>query len=390
MNVRQVEGMMEREYEGTRVQGCESARTDSALRGRLPAFLPSRLPTFSPSLAAALLLVLAGCLPSSCRRTETRALFPSDSLSREIASRTSVDTLRLMWDVQGTETAPLAYPRTVLFGEEGTVYVGDAERNSLFVFGADGRFQEEIAPKGLDVPYLAGHQGDTVVVFNAGTGRFDFVAGGNVVRGVNLEAAPPEQALQYGAYWQGELYYKAVGEDVEGYVARLGADGEVAEQRKLPGPYWRHAGFLRSWGDSLLSLSGYRPVIDVVTEKGGSLRLDTLGLTGFDSPMLSRSRLFTLGEVYDAPLLTASAAAAGDLLFALNMRPGWLRVDVYDRRGRLQHVLVQENPRVDKNFFPTDLAARRTSEGTYEIAVVVPEPVPRVALFRWTSLREQP
>lgn len=342
-------------------------------------------PFILPHAAAALLLVLAGCFPSSCRRTETRALFPSDSLSREMAEQTSVDTLRLAWEARTTEAVPLAYPRTVLFGEDGTVYVGDAERNSLFAFGTDGRYREEIAPEQLDVPYLAGHQGDTLVVFSAGAGRFDFVADGDIVQSADVGADPARQTLQYGAYWKGNLYYKAVGEDAEGYIARLDARGEVAERAVLPGPYWRHAGFLRAWGDSLLSLSGYRPVIDVATEEGDALRLDTLALTGFDSPMLARSRLFTLGEVYDPPLLTASAAAAGDRLFVLNMRPGWLRVDVYNRHGRLQNVLVQENPLIDKNFYPTDIAARRTSGGDYEIAVVVPEPVPRVVLYRWTS-----
>ncbi|MGI9174512.1 MAG: hypothetical protein ACR2GR_04255 [Rhodothermales bacterium] len=320
-------------------------------------------PFILPHAAAALLLVLAGCFPSSCRRTETRALFPSDSLSREMAEQTSVDTLRLAWEARTTEAVPLAYPRTVLFGEDGTVYVGDAERNSLFAFGTDGRYREEIAPEQLDVPYLAGHQGDTLVVFSAGAGRFDFVADGDIVQSADVGADPARQTLQYGAYWKGNLYYKAVGEDAEGYIARLDARGEVAERAVLPGPYWRHAGFLRAWGDSLLSLSGYRPVIDVATEEGDALRLDTLALTGFDSPMLARSRLFTLGEVYDPPLLTASAAAAGDRLFVLNMRPGWLRVDVYNRHGRLQNVLVQENPLIDKNFYPTDIAARRTSGG---------------------------
>ena len=344
----------------------------------------SHLHTFTPSyVAAALLLLLSGCFPSSCRRTETRALFASDSLSREIAAQTSVDTLRLAWETVGGEA--LEYPRTVLFGEGGALYVSDVGGNRLLVFGREGALREEIAGGAFNVPYLAGRQGDTLAVFSAGAGRVDFVVEGEVVRRVEIQAGRPEQVLQYAVLWDGDVYYKAVGEEVDGFVARLDAGGDVEERVALPGPYWRHAGALRAWGDSLLSLSGYRPVADVLTEADGALRIDTMALAGFDSPMLARSRLFALGETYEAPLLTASAAPAGSRLFVLNMRPGWLRVDVYDRTGRLERVLIQENPRVDKNFYPVDLAARQTSDGGYEIAVVAVEPVPRVAVYRVPS-----
>lgn len=343
--------------------------------------------TFTRSyVAAALLLLLAGCFPSSCRRTETRALFPADSLSRQIAAEAPVDTLRLAWEVVGEKALPLEYPRTVLFGEDGTVYVSDVGRNSLFAFGNAGRLREEITVGVLDVPYLAGRRGDTLVVFNAGAGRIDFISSGEPVRSVSIGAERSEQALQYVAAWNGDLYYKAVGEDTEGFIARLDREGDVAERLVLPGPHWRHAGFLRTWGDSLLSLSGFRPVADVVTAEppGSALRADTMALAGFDSPMLARSRLFALGEVHEAPLLTPSAAAGGDRLFVLNFRPGWLRIDVYDPGGHLEHVLLQPDPQVNKNFYPVDLAVRRTSEGSYEIAVTAVEPVPRVAVYRWT------
>ncbi|RMF59718.1 MAG: hypothetical protein D6746_07860, partial [Bacteroidetes bacterium] len=82
-------------------------------------------------------------------------------------------------------------------------------------------------------------------------------------------------------------------------------------------------------------------------------------------------------------LLTASADAVGDALFVLNMRPGWLRVDVYDAAGRIQHILTQENPAFNQEYYPADLAVRRTADGAFEIAVVASKPAPTLTLYRW-------
>ncbi len=338
--------------------------------------------SFSRSFFPVLVLLfgLTGCLPYSCNRIESRRLFPADSLSRQMAAALPVDTLRLQWTTTGPEDA-LTHPRTVLFGADGRLYVADTERNGVFMFEGDGRFAGEIADAAFAFPYLAGQWGDTLAVFNPQARRVDYVRDGAVVGGVPLPADVPRRGgLLYVAAGPGRLFLKAIGQDFDGYVARLDAQGAVVARHPLAGPYWRHAGLLRLWGDSLLSLSGFRPVLDVLPPGGG---LDTLALAGFDSPMLARSRLFMLGEIDEPPLLTASAAPAGDRLFVLNMRPGWLRVDIYDRDGRLRHVLTQEKPAFNQDYYPTDLAVRRTDDGAFEVAVVVARPAPAVALYRW-------
>ncbi len=339
----------------------------------------------SPGLLLFLLLTLTGCLPSSCQRQESQALFASDSLSRRLAEAVPADSsLRLGWRTTGTAEHPLAYPRTVRFGPDGLLYVGDVERASIFVFDGDGAFVREVTADVFDVPYLAGFLADTLVVFDPSGLRLDLVAGDVVVRSIAVEAEPQRGALVYAAAAGGAFYFKQVGHDVEGYLARLGADGRVDARQALAGPYWRYAGQLRPWGDSLLSLSGYRPVVDVVSgEPTGTLVLDTLALTGFDSPMLARSRSFALGEVGQAPLLSSSAAPAGELLFVLNLRPGWLQLDAFDHAGRLQRRLAQTAPDYQKDFFPQDLAVRRRDDGTYEAAVVFKTPEPRLDLYRF-------
>ena len=137
---------------------------------------------------------------------------------------------------------------------------------------------------------------------------------------------------------------------------------------------------LRAWGDTVLSLRGYRPVIDVVTPEG---RLDSMSLVGFDSPMLARSRMFLQGVLDRPPLLSSSAATCRDFLFVLNMRPGWLRMDVYDRRGILNHVLTEPDPVFDQSFFSTDVAVECSTPGAYQLAVTIAQPQPRIDLYRW-------
>ncbi len=330
-------------------------------------------------------LLLAGCLPSSCRREESRALFPSDSLSRQVAEATAVDTLQLAWRTTGTETHPLEYPRTLLFGERGRLYASDVERNSLFVFGEDGRFVEEMVAEAFDVPYLVGRRGDTLVVFNPREQRLDFWAGGRIASSRPTPQDLPRAPLQFVAASDDAVFFKLLGEDFEGYVARLDADGNLTKRVALPGPSWRHAGMLRLWGDTLVSLSGYRAVADLFPTDLSALP-DTLALVGFDSPMLARSRSFALGNVGEPPLLSPAAAPAGAFLFALNMRPGWLQIDVFDRQGRLVRRLTQPDPSFGQNFYPRDLAVRHRPDGAYELAVALTDPAPRVDLYVWKEV----
>ena len=327
-----------------------------------------------------LLLFLPGCLPS-CQRTQTKALFPADSLSRQVAQQVPVDTLRRMTQTAGAAPHELAYPRTVRYSEDGRLYVSDVKRNSLFIFQEDGTFITETSPAAFSYPYLAGLRGDTALVFSPEEARMDFVTDGAIARSVTLTAEKDgEASLRYAAATDSALYFKALSEKVPSYLTRLNDRGQVKARHPLPGPYWRHAGLLRPWGDSLLSLSGYRPVVDVLS--GGTL--DTLALSGFDSPMLARSRAFITGDADKPPLLTASAAPTANHLFVLNMRPGWLRVDVYDRDGRLERVLVERRPKAGTEFYPMDLAVRRTNAGRYELAVVAAQPTPQLTVYRWT------
>lgn len=326
-------------------------------------------------------VMLAGCLPSSCQRTESRALFPADSLSRSLAEQMTPDTLQHVWTVGSTEAQPLAYPRTVRFGPEGRLLATDAERSSLLRLSTEGRVLGEVRPEGWTFPYLAGVRGDTIIVFQPDLQRFDFVVGETVVRQIALPpAALPQTALQYGAASDRLLFVKRTGQDVEGRILALDDEGAVVAETPLPSSSWRYAGMLRTAGDTLLSLSGYRPVIDVLPAGGPR---DTLALVGFDSPMLARSRAFALGQTHQAPLLTSSAAAAGSRFFVLNMRPGWLRVDVFGRDGRLQQQLVEPDPGYSKQFYPVDLDVQARPDGSYLLAVAVVEPEPEVRLYRW-------
>ncbi len=330
---------------------------------------------------------MAGCLPSSCQREGYTALTPSDSLSRQIARTTPVDTLGLVRSTRGPETPEeqMQFPRTVRFGPEGHLFVSDVERNSLFEFDGSGQFIREIALDGFAAPYLSGVRGDTLIVYSATTDRVDFVVEGRSARHLSVaDLRPSSESLFYVVGSDSALFTKTVGEHTDGVISRLDRQGRPEAQVPLPGPYWRHAGFLRVWGDSLLSLSGFRPVVDVLPlDFADSAALDTLALVGFDSPMLARSRAFLTGDVDGAPLLTASADATPDRLFVLNLRPGWLHIDAFDRTGRLQHRLTQPDPGPSREFYPRDLAVRPRADGRYDIAVILSSPEPQLILYRW-------
>jgi hypothetical protein len=343
-----------------------------------------------PAAFLAALVLVAGCLPYSCRREPPEALLPADSLSRQVAQAVGADSLALQWSATGPDSVRLQFPRTVRFGPEGDrLYVSDAQRGAVYVFGADGTFERRVADERLDTPYLAGWMRDTLVAFSAGTDRFHFLPEGERMSGRTASfQRPTKQALVYTLATDDGLYAKAVGEETDGFVARLGPDGAPRTRIALDGPYWRHAGFLRIWGDSLLSLSGFRPVVDVLPRdlrgsQGGPAAspVDTMALVGFDSPMLPRSRLFVRGENTRAPLLSASAAPADSLLFVLNLRPAQLQVDIFGRTGRLQRQLIGRR-RAEEEVYPRDIAVRAAGGG-YDIALAMTNPRPQLLLMRW-------
>lgn len=336
------------------------------------------------------LLFLTGCLPYSCQQERNKTVFPSDSLSRRVAADTPADTLEPVGTVTGSAEQSLAYPRTVRFVEDGAMVVSDAKRNQLLRFGPDGAFQRAVVDSAFAVPYLMGRRGDTLVVFNAGANRIDFVTEGRRLadHAISYER-PSRQALVYMLATDTALYAKTVEEDAGASVERLDDTGTVTARAPLDGPHWRHAGFLRDWGDSLVSLSGYRPVVHrLAPDFAAGATGDSLSLIGFDSPMLARSYSYVTGEIDKPPLLTTSAAAAGDTLFVLNLRPGWVQIDAYDRQGRLQERLVERHSGGNRDFYPVDLDARRTDDG-YRFVVAVRSPTPQLALFSWTPSRNE-
>lgn len=329
-----------------------------------------------------LLLTLTGCLPSSCRRIESQAISPADSLSRQMASQLVPDTLQFVRRMEGPPERVLEYPRTLRFGQDGRLFVSDAEQNRIFVFSENGVLRETFTWEGAAVPYLVGRRGDTLLVFNPDAQQVDFVTGGRPVHRLTMPADIASNALRYITADDDGIYVKVVAQDAEGYILRLDDQGNPVAREALPGSHWRHAGFLRLWGDSLLSLSGFVPVVDILA-RDLAAPIDTMALVGFDSPMLRRTYAFLRGDTHQAPLLSSSAIPVGDRLFVLNMRPGWLRIDVFNRSGYLEHILVERDPGYNKQFYPVDLAVRRIGADLYEIAVAVVEPIPEVRVYRW-------
>ncbi|MEM6647614.1 MAG: hypothetical protein AAF730_15315 [Bacteroidota bacterium] len=331
---------------------------------------------------------LAGCLPGSCQREEPRDLFSADSLSRSFAQSLPVDTLTEGWTATQTPDYTLKFPRTVRFGPDGRVYTADVERQRIFIWTTQGDFAEEWWVGDFEAPYLAGWRGDSLVVYNPPALRFDVLLSGVVEERIQVPyTLDPEGLLTWGAADGGGFYFKAVGETLDGYVAHLDESGREIDQMALSGDRFRQAGLLRTWGDSLLSLSGFRPVVDIIQP---STPLDSLVLFGFDSPMLARSRTFFTGgnARKGPPLLSASAAASGPYLFVLNSRPGWLHIDVFDQRGQLKHRLVEPNPQVNSQHQVQDIDARRLSDGSFELAVVLTAPTPSVMFYTWRPEQE--
>ena len=325
---------------------------------------------------------LAGCLPSSNQRKLKRALFPSDSLSRQIAEATSVDTLQLVRRVDAPPEAILEYPTSLDLLDDGRIVVAETRRGALVTFSARGGYEGALQYDGFSYPFMAGVRGDTVAVLNRGAHRVDYVVGDDVVAAVDVPDVRNGSAL----LTDDGLYYKTAVEGEGTTLYRFDDAGTERARWTLQGPYWRHLGFLRTWGDSLLALSGYRPVVDVLApDTPGGTVLDTLALVGFDSPQLERSRLWAAGDVDEPPLLTPAAAALGEQLFVLNARPGWLRIDVYARGEdelRLQRILLQPNPTMDNQLLYVDLAARRVPGGV-EFVALTTKPRPGFAFYFW-------
>jgi hypothetical protein len=199
---------------------------------------------------------------------------------------------------------------------------------------------------------------------------------------------PSNNGLQYVTAGDEGFFYKVIQDDYEGYIASLDGSGSETGRVKLTGDYWRYAGALRLWSGSLISLSGYLPQIYQIQRTVGTMQIDSMALYGFDSPILSRTRQFMLGDLTQPPLLTSAAAGLDDHLFVLNMRPGWLRIDVYNDSGTLEAILTQPNPEFNTEYFPSDISVRKVDDTPeYEFAISIVEPVGRVDRFRWRAAK---
>lgn len=337
-------------------------------------------------LAVLLTFGLSGCLPSSCSKKESRDLTPADSLSRAFALTIPVDTLTVL-DSLNPEEPDLKYPLSLRYRGDGTLWVGDAGGHSIMGFSESGEQIENIQVEGLEYPYVAGFRADSLVIFTPADPRVLVLVDGVVERTFPVpDDRPSKNGLQYLTTGPDNYYYKVIDDDFDGYIAALGHDGTEKGRVQLEREHWRYAGALRMWQGSLVSLSGYLPQIHKISGQGSSMKVDTLGLKGFDSPMLSRTRQFILDDLSQPPLLSSAAASVDERLFVLNMRPGWLRIDVYDPSGKLEVVLTQPNPAFNTEYFPSDIAVRRVgNDFEYEFAITLIEPEGRVDRFRWTA-----
>lgn len=334
----------------------------------------------------AVALLLSGCLPSGCSSGSFDELAPSDSLSRDRAAAVPADSLRLVHTVSASEAQPMSYPRTLRYRPDGALVVADAERNSLHLLTPNGTYDRERTSDAFDVPYLAGTTGDTLWVFNAGSDTVVGVENGDVLPDAGFAIERVDAAsLVYAAAHSDAFYLKVIGEDIGSTLYQYDWSGTLQAERTLDQPYWRYAGFLRVQGDSLWSLSGFRPVVDrlPLNLESASASPDTLALRGFDSPMLERSYAFLQGDTHEPPLLIPSATFADGRLFVLNVRSGWVQVDVFGRDGVLQHRLIEASPQPNTDFFPHDLSVRAHDDG-YDIALAVSDPDPAVVIYRWT------
>lgn len=328
----------------------------------------------SPSLRfvpAVLALTVAGCFPYSCNRVESRLLFPQDSTSRAFALELPVDTLQVL---DSPDWGDMEYPRTVAFGPDGTLWGTDTGRHSLNYLNGEG----ESGSADLDslrYPYLAGFRQGLPVVFSPDAHRIVAVGGD---WSVTTPSDVPQRVLQYVAANDSAAWMKLAGKDYDSRLVSLSSTGEELSRVGLPDPYWRWAGALEFRDGRPVSLSGYRP--QFYQFAGGVL--DSVSLFGFDSPMLPRSRAFLTGQSSQPPLLTPAGVFVGSQYYTLNIRPGWLQVDVYDENLRLERILVEPNPSFGQEFYPTDLAVRVENDGSATLAVSIAQPEPAVRMYR--------
>lgn len=300
-------------------------------------------------------LILSGCSPFG-DRTEPTELFPADSVSRAIAADVSPAELQLLQRIQTQESS---FWGSIQFGPDSLIWIGDLATSSIRRFALDGTEQSALASEHLVYPYLAGASGDSVYVFDVGRESLLLIDSGAIETVTELPArVGGNQLSRFVAVRGGVAYVKDTGAADQATMATVSGDGSV-RRSVLPGPSWRYHGIMRSWGDRVMGVASYHPMLYMFDDDAG---LDSLRLSGFDSPMLARSRSFALGETDQPPLMISGAAAIDDLLYVINVRPGIIRIDEYDVNGDLQRVFQRESPEPDP-FTPVDLIVLPDTDG---------------------------
>lgn len=318
-------------------------------------------------------------MPSSCNRIESREISPADSLSRTLAASLPVDTLQFVDTVQPGENT-LTYPRTLAYAPDGTLWVTDTAQHILLTLSPEesNLVSRDTLPE--TYPYMAGFRDGSAFVFSPATHHIYELGPSGLIREIALQGAIPDKGgLRYATVTDSGFAVKIVADGFESYVAWTNDEGEILESVPVNGPEWRYAGQIKSSGGTVYSLAGYLPMIDIFE----GARQDSMVWMGFDSPMLPRTRQYQSGNTDQPPLLSASAVQQGDFWFVLNMRPGWIQVDVYSRDGMLKYILTQPNPSFNQEFFPTDIAVHPDGEGGFHIAIALIKPDPRIDRFYW-------
>lgn len=328
--------------------------------------------------------LLAGCLPGQ-QRTAPRDLFPADSLSRQIAEAAPEEELSIVWRAEAP--AEIRFPLTIAW-EGDRIVMADAQRGVLHTFSGSGEYVGRFEDEVLQFPFVSGIRGDTVVVLSRGRQQVHLVQLGPQGEGTLLQSIPYQDGRNSVAAWASTgIFVKTADEGDGSKIRRFDvASRSALAEHPLEPPFWRHIGFLRVWGDTLVSVSGYRPILHVLPiDAPSGARPDTLALIGFDSPQLARSRQFVMGDTREPPLLVPSADGVGDRLFVLNARPGWAHVDVFRRRGDeliLERSLLSPEAEMGRNFFAADIAVQRIGEG-YDIVILENRPRPAIMRYRW-------
>ncbi len=319
--------------------------------------------------------MLGGCLPSSCARSDNYSLLPADSLSRQIAASVEPETLEHIETIDLSDA--LTMPQTLAVdARTGDIYVAAPRRNRV-AHVVRSTNEVRTVEGDFESPYLAGFRGDTLGVFNAFAGRMMLMVDGEVLRAVDLDIGR-SMSDRTAVLVDRRIFVKDVSESSGATIFAFDDGGRLVEEIPMDGPYWRHSGSLRTWDGDVFSISGYRPVLDVLRDG----RIDSLALVGFDSPMLSRSRRFLEEGDFQPPLLSSSAVVVDDRLFAINLRPGWIQIDTYGRDGRLTDVWIEADPQPNRRFYPVDIDAVETGDGAIDLYVLVQQPAARVSRYR--------